>query len=315
MKAVQFFIVMAFLAFPAAACDLCSIYSASQAMGRRGKGFFAGVAEQFTYFGTLQDNGHAVPNPVGQRMESSISQLGLGYYFNDRFDLQFNTPLIYRSFRRPEGFAIDSGTVSGLGDVVLASHFTLLDRETTATTLAWKVLGGVKFPTGNADRLAEEFNEISVPGAPQSGIHGHDLALGSGSYDGLVGTSVFGRWHRSFLSGQVQYAIRSEGDFSYRYANELIWAGGPGYFLALGDKYSISLMMNISGEWKGLDTFQGTKVADTGITSVFMGPQFAFTWTQKLGVELGVDLPISIKNTALQVVPDYRVRASLTWHF
>src|SRR5206468_11511093 len=49
------------------------------------------------------------------------------------------------------------------------------------------LLTGIKFPTGGSSRLAEEFHEIEIPGAPESGIHGHDLTLGTGSYDGIFG--------------------------------------------------------------------------------------------------------------------------------
>ena len=38
-------------------CDLCAIYSAAQAQGEAGKGVFAGIAEQFTHFGTVQVDG------------------------------------------------------------------------------------------------------------------------------------------------------------------------------------------------------------------------------------------------------------------
>jgi len=34
-----------------------------------------------------------------------------------------------------------------------------------------------------------------------------------------------------------------------------------------------------------------------------------------LSAELGADLPVSIDNTALQSVPDYRVRAAVNWRF
>ena len=47
----------------------------------------------------------------------ALQSLGL----TPRFALQVNVPLIYRSFQRPEGFAIDRGTVSGLGDASLLS--------------------------------------------------------------------------------------------------------------------------------------------------------------------------------------------------
>jgi hypothetical protein len=72
-------------ASPAVACDLCAVYNASAAHGEVEKGFFAGVAEQFTYFGTLQDNGHEIRDPASQKLESSITQVYAGYNVNSRF--------------------------------------------------------------------------------------------------------------------------------------------------------------------------------------------------------------------------------------
>ena len=125
--------------------------------------------------------------------------------------MQVNVPLIYRAYKRPEGFTIDQGTESGLGDISLTGTFRMYEYIGTDGMFFWVVLGGVKFPTGNSHRLREELNEMEVPGAPESGIHGHDLALGSGSYDGIIGTSVFGEWKRLFATASVQYAIRSAG--------------------------------------------------------------------------------------------------------
>src|SRR5262245_64793012 len=85
------------------ACDLCSVYSVHQARGEIGKGFFAGTAEQFTHFGTLQDDSKEVTNEVGQYLNSSISQVFVGYNFTERIGVQFNLPVIYRWFKRPEG--------------------------------------------------------------------------------------------------------------------------------------------------------------------------------------------------------------------
>src|SRR5262245_2537536 len=94
------------------ACDLCAIYSATQAQGETGKGPFVGVAEQFTYFGTVQVDGEKVPNQWGQYLNSSISQIFAGYNFNDRLGLQLNLPVIYRSYKRPDGEGgIDRGSL------------------------------------------------------------------------------------------------------------------------------------------------------------------------------------------------------------
>jgi hypothetical protein len=304
------------LAASVSACDICAIYSASEARGEVGKGAFAGLAEQFTHFGTVQIDGKKIEDPSGQYLNSSISQVFVGYNFTERIGVQFNLPVIYRAFKRPDSMGgIQTGTESGIGDVSLLGNFVGYLHETKKSTFRWNILGGVKFPTGSSARIAEEFEEVEEPIGPPSGIHGHDLTLGSGSFDGIVGTGIFTRWHRAFLTANVQYAIRSKGDFDYRFANDLTWAGGPGYFLFLNDKFTVDLQAVVSGEHKGLDTFQGESAPDTGVTAVYLGPQINFTWQEHLSAQLGVDLPVSIDNTSLQTVPDYRVRAGLTWRF
>lgn len=304
------------MAQPAMSCDLCAIYSASQARGEIGKGPFAGMAEQFTHFGTVQVDGHDVGNPSGQYMDSSISQVFAGYNFSERFGVQFNLPVIYRSFKRPNGEGgIETGTESGIGDVSVLATVVPYREIGKDFALSWMLLGGVKFPTGSTDRIKEEFNEVEEPIGPPSGIHGHDLTLGSGSYDGIIGSNLYIRWQRWFVSAGVQYAIRSTGDFDYRFANDLTWAGGPGYVLFLKDQYTLSLQAVVSGEYKGKDRFQGETAEDTGVTSVYLGPQLNLTWGDHLSAYVGADLPVAIQNTSLQTVPDYRIRAGLTWHF
>src|SRR5438045_9442836 len=94
----------------ARACDLCSCFTpqvVEPQVQTTHPGFYAGTSEQFTYFGTLQFEDSEVPNPTGQYLASSITQLFAGYEINERFALQLNLPVIYRDFKRPEGFAID----------------------------------------------------------------------------------------------------------------------------------------------------------------------------------------------------------------
>ena len=212
--------------------------------------FYGAVSEQFTHFGTLQLDGNEVANPADQYLDSSITQLVGGYSFGRRFALQVNVPLIYRSFSRPEGFTIDRGTVSGLGDVSLSGQYVLYQTtsggrrevnfddpksprmivEEPDFTFSAVVLAGVKFPTGDSSRLKEEFNEVEVEGAPESGIHGHDLTLGSGSYDGLFGGQVTLRYRNFFFDQNIQFTLRGDGLHQYHFANDLLWTGGPGYY-------------------------------------------------------------------------------------
>ncbi len=124
------FVALLALAGQVAACDLCGCYTPRLETVPSLEGMTAGpswltgvygaVSEQFTHFGTVQVDGDEVGNPANQYLDSSITQLVGGYNFGRRFALQVNVPLIYRSFSRPEGFTIDRGTESGLGDVSLS---------------------------------------------------------------------------------------------------------------------------------------------------------------------------------------------------
>ena len=89
MKVFTFAVLAVASTQPLLACDLCSVYAASEAQGS-GKGFYGGVAEQFTHFGIVQEDGREVPNDADQYIESSVSQLFAGYNFSRRFGLQFN---------------------------------------------------------------------------------------------------------------------------------------------------------------------------------------------------------------------------------
>src|SRR5437016_10757759 len=129
MKVLFAVSLAAVAAQPVFACDLCAIYSAAQARGEVGKGPFLGVAEQFTHFGTVQVDGVKTNNPSGQYLDSSISQLFAGYNFNERIGVQFNLPVIYRSYKRPDGAGgIEHGTESGIGDASLLLSVVALEK-------------------------------------------------------------------------------------------------------------------------------------------------------------------------------------------
>ena len=176
------------------------------------------------------------------------------------------------------------------------------------------MLTGLKFPTGDSSRLEEEFHEVQIPGAPESGIHGHDLTLGTGSFDGILGEQNSLRYKNIFLETNMQFTLRGDGAHQYHFANDLTWSGGPGYYFVRSHDLIIGLQFVVSGEYKDVDRFRGKAAEDTGITSVFVGPR-AVVSRGRWSAEFDVDLPASIENTALQIVPDYRLRGGVSFHF
>lgn len=308
------------------ACDFCALYLASQSESGSSKGFYLGVSEQYTHFGTLQMDGQEVPNTINQYMNSSNTQFYFAYGVNDYVGVQVNLPLIHRSFRRPFNGAIQDGTLTGIGDMSLLVKVLPYRKIDENFSFYWKILAGVKFPTGSSSYLQEEANEVSMMnsgeeemdmegGLPESGIHGHDLALGSGSYDAIFGTSIYTRYHRFFATLDVQGFLRTPGSYDYRYANEVQWNAGPGGYLLLSDLQTLSLQARFGGEYKGLDSLGSFVMPDTGMTSVYVGPDLQYTWKKYISVDAGADFPLLLNNTSLQIVPDYRIRGAITGHF
>jgi hypothetical protein len=298
------------------ACDLCSVYRALETRESR-PGWYAGVFEQFSRFTTLRDDGERVPNQANQFLDSSITQLVLGHQFNRQLGAQLNVPVIYRSFRRPHDDKIERDTEAGPGDVTLLAHARVFEHHGEKTTMLASALLGVKFPTGNSRRLREELEEDhhDVDHGPQSGVHGHDLALGSGSYDVVLGAETFARWKRFFAAAAVQYAARTKGDFDYKFANELTGRAGPGVYVLLGHEAALGLQCLVAGEWKPKDQLNGKPVRDTGITAVYLGPALTASRGRHLSTDVAVEFPVLQETTDLQIVPDYRVRAAVLWRF
>lgn len=319
------------------ACDICGVYTPSLDLTPdQLYTWHVSVAERFTHYGTIQENGHEIGNPLDQHLDSSITQFVVGTsLLDDRLGVQVNVPYIYRSYARAGHHIIEHGDEEGIGDLTLLASFVLFRTDDTvevgmpsakgAKNVApvvvdpdfsgsFSLKAGLKFPTGDSGRIQEEFHEHEHEGFPSSGVHGHDLALGSGSWDGVVGAEAYLRHKNLFFTADIQYAIRSTGDFDYRYANDLIWEFGPGVYFLRDHSRTLALQALVSGESKGLDTFQGESAEDTGVTFWFVGPRL----TASLGrwsADAGIDLPISLENTSLQSVPDYRIHASVTFRF
>jgi hypothetical protein len=330
-------------ALPAAsrACDLCAIYTAVVGHAAR-PGFEVGVAEQYTDFDTRQEDSAEVPNP-GEYLRSSITQVFAGYNLNRWVGFQLGLPIIARNFRRLEGGVLEHDDESGIGDMPLLVNVRPFTYVTTTTVVRLSLFGGLELPTGSTDRLREEAEETqdeahragaavgvtragagfargrhaahTGDGGTASAIHGHDLALGSGSVDGIIGGGAFASRGRLFLSAHFQYLLRTEGAFDYQYANDLTWSGGPGAFVLLDDRYSIGLQAVVGGETKGKDEHENEPVGDTGLTTVYMGPRLLGTWGSSLYADVAGELPLVQHNTGLQMLPDFRVRGGISWRF
>lgn len=317
----------------ATACDLCAISSADNARPDAGRGFVASLNEQFLHYGTLQLDGAEVSAPFFQdRMDESMTHFVLGYNFSARAGVSLNLPYACRRFDRtdfepPGTFTPESGTESGIGDLALIGRVTVVRVAEMEYSALLNLMGGVKFPTGNSDRVAEEvrtwraYDQFFPPGHVDhdslafSPLHEHMLAPGSGSFDGIFGVSFSGRWQRAYATALAQYYLRTPGRADFEFGDEFMANAALGYYALLRDRYTLSVACAGYYETEARAKIDGRKSDHTGLTAWWVGPQINLTAGEHFSLIAAVDIPVSISNNGFQVVPDYRVHGGFSWRF
>ena len=320
LASVVSFVSLAFANSSAYACDLCAVFNAieTQRGGSKGSAYI-GLADQFT----LRESGIKPPefdDLKDQYLRSNVLQVYGGYWINDRIGLQTNIPLIHRSYRRIQGGENERGSERGLGDIsalVKAVPYRLLREDVVVHT---EIFGGVKFPTGDSDRLEEELQEVIniITGGPINVgnlVGGDDLALGSGSTDFFGGFGVFTRYEDWVLSGNMQLSYRQEGDFEYRYGNDIQWDIGPSYYAWLEHDKTLLVRLRLSGEYKQEDEILGVEIGGSDERNIFLGPELIYTGGAHFSARGAVEFPLATESAATQVVPRYRILVSIAWSF
>jgi len=315
----------------ASACELCAIYGADNALGNSSSGFLFTLSEQYISAHSLQAEGEAfstVPFLSEAHLDSSYTHFVPGYNFSSRVGVSLNVPLVYRDFRRTEltttgGSVDEKGTLFGLGDAALIGRFNLIQNISMTHSINVALLAGIKFPTGDTEQLDHEIDSAKIdqeifgknhPHGSIAGVHQHDLSLGSGSYDGVFGLVSTFRYQRWFFNNQLQYYLRTEAH-DYEFGDLIIVSGGPGGYLLLKGKWTLSLQASAFYESAARDRILGQIFNQTGMTAWYLGPLFNLTYGEHFSVNAGVDVPLHIYNHGLQTVPDYRVRGGVSWRF
>ena len=303
------------------ACDFCACELPSLGIENK-PGWHVGVSEQFTHFGTLHQDGQRIANPAGEYLDSSITQFIIGYDFSRALGVQVNVPVVYRSFQRWKSGALEKGSVSGIGDVSFLAHWAPIHIERSDFMLTARFFAGVSLPSGDSERVLEEAAEggggdEGDGGGEQiaSGVHGHDLALGTGGVSGSFGADVHMQWKRLFATMGIEAAVRLKGANGYKFADEMSWHGSLGAVLVERKDFTLALAAECTGSSKGQDVFQGVTATDTSATIVYLGPKLSATWRQRYHAEVGMDFPVLRESTGVQIVPDYRVSATVGVQF
>lgn len=302
------------------ACDPCALYSLSRQQGLEARSVSLTLSEQFTSYDAKNERQYAGRN-YERTKRYSTTQLGIGYDLTSWLGLGLNIPVIYREFERVQNYRASEDDETGFGDIASLITVSPYSYHAADQTVLFTLASGVKFPTGDTGSLGD-----SVEPAPRSSVLAHHpvsisgadgrvLSLGSGSFDYIFASSGYYRQDRLFLLGYVQYTIRTEGDFDYRFANDLVWNAGPGGYLYVSDDATIGIQAALSGETKGKDRSRGEDVEGSAATTLYLGPTLLASFLQRYSAELTAEAPVYKDMDDANIEPDFRIRFSLGARF
>ncbi len=324
MKKLLFIFLILLISNPAWACDPCAIFNAARLDGHEANSWRVAFGEQYTNF----EKGKEYPENSFRNKDFvkgfNNSQFALSYDFNQQFGIQFTVPLISRYVEHIHDYRSSNQWDSGLGDVSLLASYSPLHIKELNWTWLTGLTAGVKLPTGDTgvleditsndpdEQLKSQFLKHHTIGTTSGG---RALTYGSGSYDYIMGTNNLLRYKNYLLLSNIQYTIRTEGDFNYEFDNDLIWSALPAYYLLLDDNFTIAGGIGISGEHKGKDRLNGTELTGSNISNIYLGPEAIFSFKGKYSAQVGIDFRVSDKDQDADIVPENRVRASLAYRF
>lgn len=259
----------------------------------------------------------------GPSFDSFTTQLSASRRFGESWMIQLGVPFHDRE--------LDDESESGWGDASVTAAVNLF-RDASENPSFIDAYAGVKMPTGDSDRLAEEQKanhhadaehakhrmarhggEMHGESEPMdqhmshdSHAAGHHLALGSGSWDFFTGITMrhhAGAWR---FRAEVQYVIRTEGDYEYRYGNEFFARGGVYRAVNFGT-LDCRLGLSVSAEQRDANEMDGVK-SGPDKNDAYAGPEAMVRWNEWLDVMLAYDFPVAHEDDGLAGSADHRAR-------
>lgn len=222
----------------------------------------------------LHEEGHHVHN----KTHEEFYHFTLGANLWERATLLAEIPYVVRGSIEIEDHDRlgEKEESEGVGDLNFFSTYRFLEQDGNYLG----AVGGIKFPTGET----KETNSQNVRFEPE-------LQPGTGSYDYPLGVVYQLRVNSFVFRGNAIYVIKTEGDQDFEFGDLfstslfLDYIVNPGAF-----ETKIGLDLNFQHEEKQVD--RGTEVADSGGTTLFLGPALTIKANDNVSVFGNILFPV-----------------------
>jgi hypothetical protein len=317
------FVCLLTVARAATACDPCGMHSAVQVpgllnalrtTGLQPGALTVGAQEQFSTFRVRGENNLRTTETDLELIRNlSVTQASLAYNISSEVALQVNAPFVVRNYDRFERFRKVRDSEAGLGDSSVLTTYSPYSFTDVDSRVFVAGMAGIKLPTGDTGSLTRVASEDGAPADVR--IQGRGLTLGSGSVDMPLGVMTYVRSGRLQVFGSAQYTFRTEGAADYRFANDLVWSTAPGWLFLIGEEQSLACSVVFSGEHKGSDHLDGDLLPRTAMSNLYLGPELFYAISNRLSLQVGVDLPLALDVGGAAVKPETRSRMAISWSF
>jgi hypothetical protein len=280
------------------------------------------------------------PSDGGHDFESASLQLLISHRLNSSWSVQASVPYLDRE--------LDGESESGLGDASIIGVYNVYESRGEQRAVRVDIYGGLKMPTGDSDRLKEEQavdegggeehahaqkslarhagehhdeEEMAEPADDHAAEHhaahsdGHHLALGSGSWDPIAGAIVRVDQEAWRFSADIQYVLRTEGDYDFEYGDGLFARAAALHNVADSEEMSVHLGVAVSAEWSDDNEVDGVTQDGSGKEAGYVGPIIQVNMGESVALSASLDLPVYNEDDGLSGAADYRVRAGFAGMF
>lgn len=228
--------------------------------------------------------------------------------------IDVNLPVTSKAYTERPNNTYESDRDNALGDMSLLMTLQPYAEADKYGAVDWRVRAGGKLPTGDSDRL----NSFSLADATSNGgsnVYSYDRAIGSGSFDWIVGSSFFLREDRFVGIADVQYIGRTAGENDFRFGDKVTAHITPGYVFFQRNKDIFAFLVDSSYTFVGEADISGATVPNTGESSFYMGPRILATFNDRFSTYVGVSLPLYHDMQGTQLATDYQIIASVMGAF
>ncbi len=228
--------------------------------------------------------------------------------------IDVNVPFTSKAYTERPNNTYDSDRETALGDMSLLMTLQPYAEADQYGSIDWRIRAGVKLPTGDADRL-NSFSLSQTTNNGGSNIYSYDRAVGSGSFDWIVGSSIFVRDDRFVGIADAQYIGRTSGENEFRFGDKISTHVAPGFVFFQRGRDTFVFLVDSSYTFAGEADLSGSTVPNTGESSFYMGPRILATFNDVFSTYVGVSLPLYHDMTGTQLAADYQIIASVMGAF